>query len=1028
MAPSPKHSVLWYAPFLNHSGYGEEARGFLRELSALEWRIAALSSGNEVAAFAEQARHAPEMRYLREALERVPKPPVIAVLHLPGYAVGRVQAAAASVARTMFETDGLPATWVDKLNTLDEVWVPSSFNVETFRRAGVRVPIAVVPGGVDSSVYRPGLEPLEIPGVTGTVFLAVFVWSHRKAPDVILRAWADAFSPEDQVTLVLRASSPGQDSGDPTDTIETLVDQELARLGTERSNVAPIVVLGSTLPTEDMPRLYASADVFVGVSRGEGWGRPLLEAMACGLPTIGTRWSGNLEFMTDDNSVLVDIEQLSVIDDRMEIPSFRGQRWAEPSCQGLAVAFRRLAFDRELRESIGERAREDVASHWTWEHAARVATARLEVLSQAASATKAIRWVGDFYADTGFAQVNRDMCLELASDRRFEVQPKTAEHPPYPRDHKVALAPLLRKKGAERPNVEVRHAWPPDFTPTDAEHLVVMQPWEFGGIPRSWVHGLEQADEVWVPTSWLKESYVRSGIPSEKVAVVPYGVDVSTFSPDGPSFRLRTDKTFRLLFVGGAIHRKGFDLLLDAYAECFDPDDDVCLVVKPFGKDGAYAHMAMDERAEAMAADPASPAVEIVHGRLTKHEMASLYRACDVLVHPYRGEGFGLPVAEAMACGLPTVVTGYGACLDFCDAKTSWLLPARIEGVSIEGLEPTAAGFWLAQPDRSALVDTLRMTLDPDARKQKGAAARRRIEVQFSTSKAAGVAAGRLAELTTRPPTPPSAPVAPGVEERLDTLATLTSRALGQISTTLQGLVEAVGYLEREALSVPRGTNPVPRELLTTGPDGRVRIGFSGAAAASGYRGFEDVFRGTEAEIRRRRHFYLPYLDGQSPVLDVGCGRGEMLEVLADAGIAAVGIDLDETMVARAREKGLAVELGECRAHLAALPAGSLGAVFSAQVVEHLDKDMLEGLLREALRALRPGGVAILETVNPHCAVGRKNFWLDLTHVHPIFPEVLCLLTRDVGFSAAEVVFPGGTGELVPDLLGRPDYAVIARR
>ena len=102
-------------------------------------------------------------------------------------------------------------------------------------------------------------------------------------------------------------------------------------MGKGRSDVAPIIVLERPLSLADLPRLYAAADVYVSASRGEGWGRPMLEAMACRIPVVATRWSGNLEFMNDENSVLLDIEGLQAVDHRAEFAFYRGHRWAEPS-------------------------------------------------------------------------------------------------------------------------------------------------------------------------------------------------------------------------------------------------------------------------------------------------------------------------------------------------------------------------------------------------------------------------------------------------------------------------------------------------------------------------------------------------------------------------------------------------------------------------------------------------------------------------------------------------------------------------
>jgi SAM-dependent methyltransferase len=194
------------------------------------------------------------------------------------------------------------------------------------------------------------------------------------------------------------------------------------------------------------------------------------------------------------------------------------------------------------------------------------------------------------------------------------------------------------------------------------------------------------------------------------------------------------------------------------------------------------------------------------------------------------------------------------------------------------------------------------------------------------------------------------------------------------------------------------------------------------------YLAFEDVFRLSEDVIRERQRPYLSLLGSRRPVLDVGCGRGEFLELLREAGIPATGVDLDPGMVEHARAKGLSVEHDDGITHLEALDDGSLGAIFAAQVVEHLSYDRLLAFLRLSVRKLAPGGLLIAETVNPHSPGALKNFWVDLTHRHPVFPEVLLTLCRGMGYGSAYIFHPGGSAEFDRDREWSGDYALIAER
>ncbi len=172
-----------------------------------------------------------------------------------------------------------------------------------------------------------------------------------------------------------------------------------------------------------------------------------------------------------------------------------------------------------------------------------------------------------------------------------------------------------------------------------------------------------------------------------------------------------------------------------------------------------------------------------------------------------------------------------------------------------------------------------------------------------------------------------------------------------------------------------------------------------------GYLELERRYRGTEEEIRERIAAYLPWLRKlpAGPVLDVGCGRGEALALLRDQGIPARGIDSSARMVALCRERGLEAEEGDAFASLAALPEGSLAGVVSFHVIEHLPAGLLDRLVRLAYRALKPGGVLILETPNPlSMMVAARSFWLDPTHQRPVHPESLKLTYELAGFDPVE--------------------------
>jgi O-antigen chain-terminating methyltransferase len=169
------------------------------------------------------------------------------------------------------------------------------------------------------------------------------------------------------------------------------------------------------------------------------------------------------------------------------------------------------------------------------------------------------------------------------------------------------------------------------------------------------------------------------------------------------------------------------------------------------------------------------------------------------------------------------------------------------------------------------------------------------------------------------------------------------------------------------------------------------------------YLELEERFRGVEEEIARRVAIYLPYLERGGEVVDLGCGRGELLALLGERGVTARGVDSSDEMVRRCRELGLEAEAGDLLEALERTPEESLGGVISLHVIEHLPSSTLPRLAALAWRALCPGGVLILETPNPmSLVVAARNFWLDPTHQRPVHPAMLSFCLEQAGFDPIE--------------------------
>lgn len=355
-----------------------------------------------------------------------------------------------------------------------------------------------------------------------------------------------------------------------------------------------------------------------------------------------------------------------------------------------------------------------------------------------------VRWQGDHGLPTSLSIINDRVTARLSGS----VQRVT-------RDGADAPGPPL----VHTADVEVRHQWPPDLSPARAGRLAVIQPWEFGAIPTDWLAPLAaNVDELWVPSDHVRRMYLEAGIDPERVVTIPNGVDLEVFSPAGPPRELPQSGEgkagTRFLFVGGLIGRKGADVLFSAWREAFAGRDDVTLVLKDFGADGIYRD-ANREPIREHARAGALPRIVLIDEELSTEELAALYRGCDVLVHPYRGEGFAMPVLEAMACGLPAIVTAGGPTDEFLPLDAGWRIDARRVDFPRDRIDQltTHGRPWILEPDHGHLVALLRQAdaTEPAERRARGAAGHAAAQ-RFSWDAVAARYEARIAQLANRRP------------------------------------------------------------------------------------------------------------------------------------------------------------------------------------------------------------------------------------------------------------------------------------
>ena len=371
-----------------------------------------------------------------------------------------------------------------------------------------------------------------------------------------------------------------------------------------------------------------------------------------------------------------------------------------------------------------------------------------------------IAFQGEFFAYNSMATVNRELARALLAQpgaAPVVVPDEPLPEPSVAADPRFAALRDHMRRGVPPCDVLIRQSnGAADFRRVDGVRTIVqILPWEYGALPAAWVDGLRAggADEVWTPTEYCRAMFLAAGIEPERVTVVPNGIDPERFSPDRvvEPYPLATRATFRFLYLGGVLPRKGVDVLLAGYRRAFSAGSDVALVLKLFGTRSFYQLDDAGESFRAFAADPAAPELVLIDEDLTDEDVIRLYRSCHALAFPYRSEGFGLPMLEALACGVPVIATAGGAADAFLDDEVAYRIPAQrvsIGGV-MRGEQLSGEGWWL-EPDVDALAALMRHVVEhPEEARAKARLGAQRARNDWTWDRAAEVAAARLRSLTT---------------------------------------------------------------------------------------------------------------------------------------------------------------------------------------------------------------------------------------------------------------------------------------
>lgn len=376
-------NIKYCGPLGDSSGFAEAARLYIKALVSLGVQVT-----TEFISFESQKTAQGLLGELALELKNRPLDYKIKIIHATPENFPRlIEPGKYNIGYTTWETSKMPKFRVDLCNLMNEIWVPSQYNVDVFKNSGVKVPVYKIPHIAPPSYFETS-EPLQLGNMASDVykFCSILQWSERKNPAGLLRAYLTEFTRDDKVLLILKTFIQNFSSNE-TDQIK----QEILILKNDigLSNYPNVLLLSSLMTNEQIKSLHATYDCFVLLSRSEGWGLPYMEAMCQGKPCIGTKYSGNLEFMNDENSFLVPATEVPV-SNMMWTSNINGksmrlytgdQEWAAPDILATKRLMRYCFGNKQESKEKGQLGISYIKEHFTAETVGALILARLMTLS-----------------------------------------------------------------------------------------------------------------------------------------------------------------------------------------------------------------------------------------------------------------------------------------------------------------------------------------------------------------------------------------------------------------------------------------------------------------------------------------------------------------------------------------------------------------------------------------------------------------------------------------------------------------------
>jgi glycosyltransferase involved in cell wall biosynthesis len=517
---------------------------------------------------------------------------------------------------------------------------------------------------------------------------------------------------DDGVDLVLAACRDGVAAGRPLRlVVPGLSDDDFAALRASIGSAARSIEI---LRREFRPADAADASVVVLPYRRFTASRVLVQALASGRPVVVSRFAATAGVL-DAPGICLPVGGQNVDD-------ADGARFA-PHPQALRDAVQNALADAVAAAAIARRARRHVAQELTANRSSM--PPRPSLRASASGELPVVVLEAPFFETSSTSELS--IATAVALQQRGNVELKLRPVGPFRHDltwlraRAPQLEPLLCRDPG-RTDLWLSSGWPVRAARPECGTWAQRIDWEYGFLPVELTpHATTDADVVVVHSEHVARTMCAAGRPLTRIRAIPHGVDDAmheAVAPDAEIVRWKGDRA-AVLFCGGLIWRKGIDVFLQTVLAAWQQGHRFVVVVKASGGDHHYSGHHLRALVDRFRGTPGTPPLLLVERDVGRDELAGIYAACDVLVHPYRGEGFGLPVLEARAVGLPVIATGLGATEAFLTGPGAHRIPARRRNVDLPGAHLGTP--WVLEPEVPAGAQLLGQVLDDLAAERRAA-------------------------------------------------------------------------------------------------------------------------------------------------------------------------------------------------------------------------------------------------------------------------------------------------------------------